>query len=65
MTAALRISNSTPVSVQVIEACGEWMVRIVEDRDIVTTTSFEMESFALSYAKGQCIRLNIPEFERI
>ena len=51
-------------SVEVIEACGEWFVRVVED-DQELTRSFDLESFALAYAEGQRIRLRLADFKRL
>ena len=50
--------------VEVIEACGEWFVRVVED-DQELTRSFDLESFALAYAEGQRIRLGLADFRRL
>ena len=50
--------------VEVIEACGEWFVRVVED-DQELTRSFDLESFALAYAEGQRMRLGLDGFERL
>ena len=50
--------------IEVVEACGEWHVRVIEvDRE--TTLTFELESFALAYAEGQRIRLGLADFKRI
>ncbi|RWO37489.1 MAG: hypothetical protein EOS12_32180 [Mesorhizobium sp.] len=57
-------SNMAPPRVEVAEACGEWFVRIVAD-DEELTRSFDLESFALSYAEGQRIRLGLAEFKRL
>ena len=51
-------------SVEVIEACGEWFVRVVDD-DQELTRSFDLESFALAYAEGQRIRLGLADFKRL
>ncbi|RVA21417.1 hypothetical protein EN933_40195 [Mesorhizobium sp. M7A.F.Ca.US.001.01.1.1] len=56
--------NMAPPRVGVAEACGEWFVRIVAD-DEELTRSFDLESFALSYAEGQRIRLGLAEFKRL
>ncbi|RVA34337.1 hypothetical protein EN935_06895 [Mesorhizobium sp. M7D.F.Ca.US.004.03.1.1] len=57
-------NGKVPPCVQVIEACGEWFVRIVGyDEEI--TRSFDLETFALSYAEGQRIRLGLAEFRRL
>ncbi|WP_246681136.1 hypothetical protein [Mesorhizobium sp. B2-3-15] len=50
--------------IEVFEACGEWFVRVLEkDREL--TRSFILESFALSYAEGQRIRLRLDRVVRI
>ena len=45
-----------PPAIEVVEACGEWFVRVV-DGDEELTRSFELESFALVFAEGQRMRL--------
>jgi len=50
--------------VEVMEACGEWFVRVV-DGDEELTRSFELESFALAFAEGQRIRLGLADFDRL
>ena len=50
--------------VEVVEACGEWLVRVVED-DQELTRSFEIESFALAFAEGQRLRLGLADFKRL
>jgi hypothetical protein len=50
--------------VEVVEACGEWFVRVVEvDEEL--TRSFELESFALVFAEGQRRRLGLDGFTRL
>ncbi|ESY93697.1 hypothetical protein NKI51_06635 [Mesorhizobium australicum] len=44
--------------VEVAEVSGEWLVRVTEGGQELTR-SFELESFALSYAEGQRIRLGL------
>jgi len=44
--------------VEIVEACGEWFVRVVLD-GTETVVSFELESFARAYADGQRIRLGL------
>jgi hypothetical protein len=51
-------------AVEVVEACGEWFVRVVEDGN-ATTTSFELEVFALTFAEGQRIRLGLKTITRV
>ncbi|ESY73718.1 hypothetical protein X743_08760 [Mesorhizobium sp. LNHC252B00] len=50
--------------IEVIEACGEWFVRVVEE-DQELTQSFELESVALAFAEGQRIRLHLDKFARL
>jgi hypothetical protein len=50
--------------VEVVEACGEWFVRVV-DEDQELTRSFELESFALAFAEGQRMRLGLDTFVRL
>ncbi|WP_027169720.1 hypothetical protein [Mesorhizobium sp. WSM3224] len=57
-------NGHVPSRVELIEACGEWFVRVVEeDREL--TRSFELESFALAFAEGQRLRLKLDSFERL
>ena len=51
-------------AVEVVEACGVWFVRVVEDGK-ATTTSFEREAFALTFAEGQRIRLGLETIVRV
>ncbi|QKC85578.1 hypothetical protein [Mesorhizobium sp. NZP2077] len=61
--------DSVPVNgkvhpcVEVVEDCGEWLVRVTED-DQELTRSFEIESFALAYAECQRLRLGLADFKR-
>ena len=61
------IADSSPLSckrVEVVEACGEWFVHVVEDgRD--HSQSFEDEAFALSFADSQRARLELQDIVRI
>ncbi|ESX80495.1 hypothetical protein [Mesorhizobium sp. LSHC412B00] len=63
------MSNVVPIRkalprVEVVGASGEWVVRIIEtDQEI--TRSFGLESFALSFAEGQRIRLYLDEVVRL
>jgi hypothetical protein len=50
--------------VEVVEACGEWFVRVVEEGQEITR-SFELESFALAFAEGQRMRLGLDKFVRL
>jgi len=50
--------------VEVLEACGEWFVRVV-DGDEEITRSFELESLALAFAEGQRRRLGLADFDRL
>jgi len=53
-----------PPAIEVVEACGEWFVRVVEDGK-ATTTSFDLEAFALTFAEGQRMRLGLERIARI
>jgi hypothetical protein len=44
----------------VVETCGEWFVRVIEDGG-EATTSFELETFAMVYAEGQRLRLGLEK----
>ncbi|ESX33831.1 MULTISPECIES: hypothetical protein [unclassified Mesorhizobium] len=63
------MSNVVPIRkasprVEVVGASGEWVVRIIEtDQEI--TRSFGLESFALSFAEGQRIRLHLDKVVRL
>ncbi|ESY00843.1 hypothetical protein X753_28575 [Mesorhizobium sp. LNJC399B00] len=49
---------------ELVGASGEWVVRIIEtDQEI--TRSFGLESFALSFAAGQRIRLHLDQVVRL
>jgi hypothetical protein len=61
MTAAL---GGVPNSVEVISGTGEWFVRVTENDATATSAAFELESFALSYAEGQRIRLGLASVLR-
>lgn len=50
--------------VEVVEAIGEWFVRVVEDSH-EHIHSFELETFALTYAEGQRIRLGLDKVTRL
>ena len=50
--------------VELIDACGEWHVRVVEE-DQQRTRSFEIERSALAYAERQRRRLELADFTRI
>ena len=63
MDSVMHDGNVNP-SVEVMEACGEWFVRVV-DGDEELTRSFELESFALAFAEGQRIRLGLADFDRV
>lgn len=50
--------------IEVVEACGEWHVRVVED-DREKTLTFELEAYALAFAEAQRIRLALADFKRL
>jgi hypothetical protein len=55
--------NGSPC-VEVVDAYGEWHVRVVEDDQEIIRT-FMLESLALAFAEGQRRRLGLPDFVRI
>lgn len=56
------LNGEVQPSVEVVEACGEWFVRVVGDEEL--TRSFELESFALAFAEGERRRLGLDKFVR-
>ena len=60
----LAASDKVRPCIEVVEACGEWFVRVVEE-DQELTRSFELEAFALSFAEGQRRRLGLADFTRV
>lgn len=50
--------------VEVVEAIGEWFVRVIEDGN-EQSRSFELESYALAFAEGQRIRLHLDKVVRL
>jgi hypothetical protein len=50
--------------VEVVEACGEWFVRVVEHAQS-DTRSFDLQALALAYADKERRRLKIREIVRI
>jgi hypothetical protein len=50
--------------IEVIEACGEWFVLIVENGK-EDSRSFEIEAYALAFAEGQRMRLHLEKFTRL
>ena len=51
--------------VEVVEACGEWHVRVVDGDDREKTLTFELEAHALAYAEDQRLRLGLDNFVRL
>lgn len=51
-------------SVEIVEAMGEWFVRVVGNGEELTR-SFELESVAIAFAEGQRVRLGLKDFKRI
>ena len=58
------LNDQVSPCVEVIEVCGEWFVRVVEDGK-ATTKSFELEAFALTFAEGQRIQLGLETITRV
>jgi hypothetical protein len=57
-------NGKVPPCVEVVEAIGEWFVRVVEDGK-EQSRSFELESYALAFAEGQRIRLHLDKVVRL
>jgi hypothetical protein len=51
-------------AVEVVEACGEWFVHVVENGQ-EKTLSFDLEAFALIYAEGQRKRLGLDRVTQL
>lgn len=51
-------------TVELVDACGEWFVRVVEHGE-PKTMSFDLESFAIAYAEGQRRRLKLDRIVRV
>ncbi|QKD02703.1 hypothetical protein [Mesorhizobium loti] len=60
----VKLNGTVNRCVEVVEACGEWFVRVV-DSDEAMTRSFEIESIALAFAEGQRMRLGLDKFVRL
>ncbi|MER9882051.1 hypothetical protein [Mesorhizobium sp. M0118] len=56
--------GASRTSVEIVEAMGEWFVRVVGNGEELTR-SFDLDSFALAFAEGQRIRLGLKDFKRI
>ena len=57
-------NTNSETMIEVIEACGEWFVRVVEDGK-EDSRSFELEAYALAFAEGQRIRLHLDRVVRL
>ena len=51
--------------VELVDACGEWFVRVTEKDGTSLTRSFEHKDYAESFADGQRTRLGLDEITRI
>ncbi len=55
-------AQETQNSVEIVENMGDWFVLVTRaGKEHVTT--FEIEAYALAYAAGQRIGLNLPNLE--
>ena len=57
-------NGNTQTGVEVVEAIGEWFVRVIEDGQ-EQSRSFELESYAIAFAEGQRIRLHLDKIVRL
>jgi hypothetical protein len=55
---------SIETRVEIIEVCGEWFVHVIKDGQ-EQSRSFELESFALAFAEGQRLRLQLDKIVRL
>ncbi len=51
--------------IELIEACGEWFVRVSEKDGTSRTRSFEHKDYAVSFAERHRLRLGLDEVTRI
>jgi hypothetical protein len=51
-------------TVELVEAYGEWFVRVIDNGE-PQTASFDLESFAAAYAEGQRKRLKLAKVVRL
>ncbi|TPM34659.1 hypothetical protein [Mesorhizobium sp. B2-3-4] len=56
--------SNAVAQIEVVEACGEWFVRVMNDGQ-ETTSQFDLESLALAYAEGQRLRLKLEAIRRL
>jgi len=61
---SVSLNSEAKPCIEVVEACGEWFVRVVEE-DQELTRSFEIEALALAFAEGQRRRLGLADFRRM
>jgi hypothetical protein len=61
---SVSLSSEPKPCVEVVEACDEWFVRVVEENQELTR-SFELESYALAFAEGQRRRLGLSSIRRM
>lgn len=54
-----------PNTVQMADAIGSWLVRVVGNGRHARLADFELESSATAFADGQRIRLGLASFERV
>jgi hypothetical protein len=62
---SVQIQPEEPARVQLIEACGQWWVRVVEQGVETCSMAFARESYALSFAEEQQLRLGLSEVVRV
>lgn len=59
------LPEDEPNDVQLIEASGEWLVRVVEAGHQLKLRSFDRKRLAIACAEEECRRLGLTKFTRI
>ena len=62
---AVLLNGGVHPCVEVVEACGEWHVRVADGDDREKTLTLELEPIALAYAEGQRMRLGLDKVMRL
>jgi len=65
MDALISLSAKSEAAVEVMEVSGDWYVLVVDARGKEMIRTFLRESFAISYAEHQRIRLGLGKFDRL
>jgi len=58
-------ASAVAPTVYLVDAKGEWLVRVVDKTGVTITRSFEHKEYAEAFAQGQRIRLGLDGIERL